>query len=237
MSSARVPVLGFLFVSFRPSLIRSHSCSSGASLLLSLSGFPLSSADDLRFRSVLTTQPSDLSFPFFPFSPVGGSFGALRFLASPSPSSSVRPVSMPLFRFRYSAFCVSFLLRRLASQGYLSVSTSSFRFRPLPLAFALGSDTRLKRPLFKDTRQSLTYVSRQLGYNSTPSIICQHLFSNFFNKFYFLLFCTFHKISPPRSKPLLEENSSKKRTDEVFFIICVTSFTSSDLAIVRPPYL
>ena len=39
---SRFFVLGFLFVSFRPSLIRSHSCSSGASLLLSLSGFPLS---------------------------------------------------------------------------------------------------------------------------------------------------------------------------------------------------
>ena len=40
--------------------------------------------------SVLTTQPSALSFPFFPFSPVGGSFGAASlpfgFLASPLPS-------------------------------------------------------------------------------------------------------------------------------------------------------
>ena len=36
---SRFFVLGLLYVSFRPSLIRSHSCSSGASLLLSLSGF------------------------------------------------------------------------------------------------------------------------------------------------------------------------------------------------------
>ena len=53
---SRFFVLGFLFVSFRPSQFRSHSCSTGASLLLSLSGFSLS----FRFLSsasvlVLTT--------------------------------------------------------------------------------------------------------------------------------------------------------------------------------------
>ena len=47
-----------LLVSFHPSLIRSHSCSSGASLMLSLSGFPLS----FRFlssarRPLPATQP------------------------------------------------------------------------------------------------------------------------------------------------------------------------------------
>ena len=63
----------------------------------------------VRFRSLLTTQPSALSFPLFPISPGSGSLGALRFLSSPSLSSSVRPVSMPSFRFRYSASCVSFL--------------------------------------------------------------------------------------------------------------------------------
>ena len=41
---SRFFVLGFLFVSFHPSRFRSHSCSTGASLLLSPSGFPLSSA-------------------------------------------------------------------------------------------------------------------------------------------------------------------------------------------------
>ena len=51
-------VLGFLYVSFRPSLIRSHSCSSGAYLMLSLSVFPL----PIRFLSsaslpVPATQP------------------------------------------------------------------------------------------------------------------------------------------------------------------------------------
>ena len=41
---SRFFVLGSLFVSFHPSRFRSHSCSTGASLLLSPSGFPLSSA-------------------------------------------------------------------------------------------------------------------------------------------------------------------------------------------------
>ena len=91
MSDFPVPVLGFLFVSFHPSRLRSHSCSTGASLLfrfLASASLPGFSARLLLsfvcFRSLLTTQPSVLSFPFFPFSPVGGSSGARRFLASPT---------------------------------------------------------------------------------------------------------------------------------------------------------
>ena len=66
---SRFFVLSFLFVSFRPSLIRSHSCSSGASLVLSLSGFPL----PIRFLSsaslpVPATQPLFLPFLFLPVS-------------------------------------------------------------------------------------------------------------------------------------------------------------------------
>ena len=75
---SRFFVLGSLFVSFHPSRLRSHSCSTDASLLLSLSGFSLALLSFVCFRSVLTTQPSVLSFPFFPSSPVGGSFGAVR---------------------------------------------------------------------------------------------------------------------------------------------------------------
>ena len=83
--------------------------------------FPSLPLSFVRFRLVLTTQPSVLSFPFFPFSPDGGSSGAF--------SSSVQPVSMPFFRFRYSAFCNSFL----RSLSRLTVATSapqpySFRF-------------------------------------------------------------------------------------------------------------
>ena len=79
----RFPVLGFLFVSFHPSRFRSHSCSTGASLLfrfLSSASFPGLSAcfpvSFVPFSLLLTTQPSALSFPFFPFSPGSGSFGA-----------------------------------------------------------------------------------------------------------------------------------------------------------------
>ena len=148
MSSFSVLVLGFLFVSFRPSRFRSHSRSTGASLLLSLSGFPLSSAffRPLPFGSDYSAFR--LSFPCFPFSPVGGSFGACRFLASPTLSSSVRPVSMPLFRFRYSAFCSSFLRRRLASQWLprrldlvLSVSAAPLGFR-----FRFGYSAQMSSP-------------------------------------------------------------------------------------------
>ena len=63
MRSFRIFVLGFLFVSFRPSSFRSHSCSTSACLMLSLSAFPL----HFRFLSstslpVLTTQPLFLPF-------------------------------------------------------------------------------------------------------------------------------------------------------------------------------
>ena len=144
---SRFFVLGFLFVSFHPSRLRSHSCSTGASLLfrfLASASYPGFSAcfppSFVRFSLLLTTQPSALSFPLFPISPGSGSLGALRFLASPSLSSSVRPVSMPSFRFRYSASCNSFL----RPPSRLTVATSApqpsdFSSGLVPLAFALGS--------------------------------------------------------------------------------------------------
>ena len=69
MLSFQILVLGFLFVSFRPSWLRSHSCSTSASLLLSLSVFSL----PIRFLSsaslpVLATQPLFLPFLFLPVS-------------------------------------------------------------------------------------------------------------------------------------------------------------------------
>ena len=116
------------FPSYPLSLVR---FSSGLSACFPVSFVP--------FSPLLTTQPSALSFPFFPFSPGSGSFGALRFLSSPLFSSSVRPVSMPSFRFRYSASCVSFL----RSLFRLTVATSASDLlspaRPFPFAFALGS--------------------------------------------------------------------------------------------------
>ena len=127
--SARFPVLpfrffvlSFLFVSFHPSRFRSHSCSSGASLLLSLSGFPLpfcilSSAS----VPVLTTQPSVLSFPFFPFSPDGGSSGA-SLLFRPACFHAFLPIPVLSFLHFLSPIAVS------PHNGYLNVSAFSFRF-------------------------------------------------------------------------------------------------------------
>ena len=89
-----------------------------------------------------------------------------------------------------------FTARCLASQWLPQrLALLPFGFRPLPLAFALGSVTQLKCPFLKDTRQSLAYVSRQLDYNNTPFIICQHLFSKFFNKFLFFFLFTFTNTS------------------------------------------
>ena len=133
MPSFPVPVLGSLFVSFRPSRLRSHSCFTGASLLLSLSGFPLTSAffrplplgsDYSAFRSFLSLLPAFpcRRFPrcFFPLP--SGLFPCL-----PS-DSGTRLAAIP------------FSARRLASQQLpLRLSLLPFGFRPLPLAFALGS--------------------------------------------------------------------------------------------------
>ena len=129
----RFPVLGFLFVSFHPSRFRSHSRSTGASLMLSLSGFSACFLlSFVCFCSLLTTQPSALSFPCFPCSPGNGSHGALRLLASPLLSSSVRPVAMPSFRFRYSASCVSFLRFAVSCHRHYAAPGLLFPARPSP---------------------------------------------------------------------------------------------------------
>ena len=143
---SRFLVLSFLFVSFHPSRFRSHSRSTGASLLFrflasaSLPGFsacfPVSF---VPFSPLLTTQPSAFSFPLFPISPGSGSFGARPFLSSLSLSSSVRPVSMPSFRFRYSASCDPFLRLSVSCHRHYTASGLLFPARPFPFAFALGS--------------------------------------------------------------------------------------------------
>ena len=126
---SRFFVLGFLFVSFHPSRFRSHSRSTGASLLLSLSGFPL----PFRFLSstsvpVLTTQPSVLSFPFFPFSPDGGSSGAFL-LFRPACFHAFLPIPVLSFLQFLSPAAVS------PHSGYLSASAFRFLFRPCPPGF------------------------------------------------------------------------------------------------------
>jgi len=123
---SRFFVLGFLFVSFHPSRFRSHSRSTGASLLfrfLSSTSFPGFSACFLlsfvRFSLLLTTQLSVLPFPT--------SRSPLTAVPPVLLSSSVRPVSMPFFRFRYSASCNSFL----RSPSRLTVATSAPQPSPL----------------------------------------------------------------------------------------------------------
>ena len=123
---------------------------------------------------ILTTQPSALSFPFFPFSPVGGSFGARPFLSSQSLSSSVSPVSMRPFRFRYSASCVSFLRFSVSCHRHYTASGLLFPARPLPFAFALGSGY-LACP-FRTFR-----FASDLAYITTATINCQQLFFALFD--------------------------------------------------------
>ena len=275
MPSFQVLVLGFLFVSFRPSLIRSHSCSSGAYLVPSLSVFPLpirflSSASlpvpatqplflpflslprfasqllfgcrlstfrlpcfstsappgfpcfpsiskysafclfpfippgfaptavppvlpfcsrfrafpslplsFVRFRSVLTTQPSALSFPFFPFSPVGGSSGA-SFLFRPACFHAFLPIPVLSFLQFLSPFTVS------PHSGYLSASAFSLSVPGLfPLAFALGSGyLALERiPYRYLPAASFLFSLSDLTYTSIRFFICQLLFFVFLNFF------------------------------------------------------
>lgn len=112
----------------------------------------------VRFRSLLTTQPPASSFPLFPISPGSGSLGALRFLTSPSPSSSCPacfhaflPIPVLSFLHFFSPFTVS------PHSGYLSswppVSSSAiplcfcFRFRLLGLS-VLNFSVRLRPRIY-----------------------------------------------------------------------------------------
>ena len=133
MPSFPVSVLGFLFVSFRPALIRSHSCSSGASLLLSPSGFsPSDPLSFVRFSSGSGYSASVASFPFTSgfasqwLPPCSAS--ALAFTVFPRSSQPGFPCF--LSRFSYSAFLfVSFHPSRLRSHSCSTGASLLFRFR------------------------------------------------------------------------------------------------------------
>ena len=133
MPSFQVPVLGFLFVSFRPTRLRSHSCSTGASLLLSLSGFPL-------------------AYAFFRPLQLGSDYSASRSFLSPLPVFPCRRFPRCFFPLPSSLFpclpsdsgtrlsAIPFSDRRLASQQLPQrLSLLPFGSRPFPLAFTLGS--------------------------------------------------------------------------------------------------
>ena len=193
---SRFLVLGFLFVSFHPSRFRSHSCFPGASLMLSLSGFP----PPFRFLSsaslpVLTTQLSVSSFPLSSrlCLTVASSARPLhfRFLGSPR---SLRPdLSCLLSRFfvlGFSAF--PFSNHCLASQWLPQcLDLLPFGFRPLPLGFrfrfwllSLGLCPFQTLP----SRSVFSLVRNDLGYNSTHVFICQHLFFGIFNPYFLIVF-------------------------------------------------
>ena len=132
MLSFQILVLGFLFVSFHPSRFRSHSCSTGASLLLSLSGFPLS----IRFLSSaslpgLTTQPLFLPFLFLPVSPsqrvfFGAASLPFGFLAFPLPFRPVSRASLSLLVLGF--LFVSFRPSRFRSHSRSTGASLLFRF-------------------------------------------------------------------------------------------------------------
>ena len=186
MHLSTVFVLGFLFVSFRPSRSRSHSRSTGASLLLSLSGFPLSFCI-LSSASVpvLTTQPSVLSFPFFPFSPDGGSSGA-SFLFRPACFHAFLPISVLSFLHFFSPLAVSPHSGCLSASAFLLSVSGLF-----PMAFALGSGYSAFNISSSETsaRVSLSFC-RELLYNIIFDSICQRIFYKFQN-FYFPVFYGF----------------------------------------------
>ena len=137
---SRFFVLGFLFVSFHPSRLRSHSCSTGASLMLSLSGFPLS----FCFLSsasvpVLTTWPLFLPFLFLPASAsqwlLRCALSAFASLALPVLSDLISHVFFP--GSSYSAFCLfPFILPGFAPTAVPPVPPSCSRFRAFPFPSA-----------------------------------------------------------------------------------------------------
>ena len=152
MSSFRVLVLGFLFVSFHPSRFRSHSRSTGASLSLSLSpsGFPLTSA-------------------FFRPLQLGSDYSAFRSFLSPLPAFPCRRFSRCFFPLPSGLFpclpsdsgtwlsAIPFSVRRLASQQLpRRLSLLPFGSRPFPLGFRFRFWLLSPRNVFlSDTSYSL----------------------------------------------------------------------------------
>ena len=149
--------------------------------------FPSFPLPCVRFSSGLFCSPS----AFFRLLPLASDYSAFRsflsllpvlpcrrFLRCPSVpcvpdlSSSVSPVSMRPFRFRYSASCVSFLRFTVSCHRHYAASGLLFPARPLPFAFTLGSG--YSACPFRTFR-----FASDLAYISTATIICQHLFFAF----------------------------------------------------------
>ena len=106
----RFPVLSFLFVSFRSTLIRSHSRSSGAYLTLSLSVFPLPCPlPFVRFSSGSRYSASASSFPFSSLSCLTVAFQVLRFCLLASRSFLFLSVWFPILPFRFQVLSFLFV--------------------------------------------------------------------------------------------------------------------------------
>ena len=124
----------------------------------------------VRFRSVLTTQPSVLSFPFFPFSPVGGSSGA-SFLFRPACFHAFLPIPVLSFLHFLSPAAVSPHSSYLSALAFFLSASGLF-----PLAFALGSGYLASGIcLFRLSLSALHLSFRnRLAYINTVFFICQH---------------------------------------------------------------
>ena len=132
-ASLSIPVLGFLFVSFHPSLLRSHSRSASARFTHALTGFRFSVfPSPIRFSfasfPVLTTQPSVLLFP----SSLSSLTVAVQVLTYPR---SLLHFSCFRSHFGTQPCCNSFLLRLLRFTAAIQPFILSFRLSDVPLGF------------------------------------------------------------------------------------------------------
>ena len=185
MPSFQVPVLGFLFVSFRPSRFRSHSCSTGACLLLSLSAFPLLfPLSFVRFFSGSDYSAFCSSFPLFPASPLSGFPGArfrFRFFAFPFQSCLISHAFLPGSRTRLSVCFLSPFLASLPT-AVPRVLPFCFRFRAFPLPFRFlsspSSPPPATWPLFLPFR--FFPFPPHSGLSGAPSPLSLPRFSPFF---------------------------------------------------------
>ena len=194
---SRFFVLGFLFVSFRPSLIRSHSRSSGASLVLSPSGFSASRPlPCVHFRSASGYSASCSSFPLSPLPPHSGFHSSRfrsRFLVFRLPSRLVSHALLPASRTRLSVCFLSLFPASLPTAvPQVLPLRSRLRAFPLPFRFLSSASGPLPatQPLllpFRSSRLRLTVASpvrrlrsRFLGFprSSQPGFPC--LLSRFF---------------------------------------------------------
>ena len=162
MHSIQVPVLGFLFVSFRPSQFRSHSCSTGASLLFrflpspSLPGFPLLfPLSFVRFFSGSDYSAFCSSFPFLPVSASQGlpqcSSSAFASYVLPVLSRLVSRAFLPGSGTQLSVCFLSLFPASLPTAvPQVLPSCSRFRAFPLPFRFlsSASSPPPATQPLF-----------------------------------------------------------------------------------------